>query len=541
MKTPRRQFLRAVTRGAFGASALGLFSSGRVSAQDSFSARIFIEPDKVVRRIPKEMYGTTVEWRANASGLWQPEHDRFDPDVVGLTRELSPGIVRFPGGLLTDFYHWENGIGAREARPRTEPWPEGPLSDNNVGTDEMLDFAGQLGASLLLSVNAGTGTPEEAGAWVRYVNGSQPGRVKHWEVGNELYNVGGFAALYVTVRPEVYAERFLYFAREMRREDPSIKIGAIGGENYGRYILVDYPAWNPILLTAAGQEIDFISLHNAFSPVNLYDQDLDVRTVYAAMLASPQAIRRNLRTVGLQIDILVPQRRNDIRIAVTEWGPLFHFEPSPYVLHVRTLGSALYIASALKQFIDTPRVNLTCTFTLLSDGFIGWLGKRNGEWAANAQCFALQMFTRHFGPWRVLSYYGCPTFDSTQVGIFEAETGVPTLDVLASLDEDRRTLFLMVVNKHFDLPADAAIDLGNFRPSGAGTAWTLDGTGLDANTGTDLSGWGLPAQDEINPRFLQGGPSEVAITSAPLDGVRREFRYRFPPHSITSIEIPGRL
>ena len=47
-------------------------------------------------------------------------------------------------------------------------------------------------------------------------------------------------------------------------------------------------------MTKAGEEIDFISVHNAFSPVNLYDQDLDVRTVYTGMLASPQAIRRNM-------------------------------------------------------------------------------------------------------------------------------------------------------------------------------------------------------------------------------------------------------
>ena len=536
----RRGFLKA-TSGAAGATALGLFCPQRVSAQESFSSRIFVEPDKIIRPIPRELYGTTIEWRNGGSGLWRQDLDGFDPDVIRLSEDLKPGLVRFPGGLLTDFYHWEGGIGPRSERGVAEPWPEGPLSTNSLGTDEMLEFARLAGGKLLVSVNAGTGTPEEAGRWVRHINGSSPGQVKYWEVGNELYNTGGFAALYVTVRPEVYAERFLYFAREMRREDPTIKIGAIGGENFGRYILVDYPAWTPILLTAAGEEIDFISVHNAFSPVNLFDQDLDVRTVYTGMLASPQAIRRNLRTLGIEIDILVPHRRSNIRIGISEWGPLFQFEPSPYVLHVRTLGSALYIASTLKQFIDSPRVNLSCTFNLLSDGFIGWIGKRDDSWIPNAQYLALQMFTRHFGYWRVLSYYGSPSFDSTLVGIFEPETKVPTLDVLVSLDEERRTLFLMVINKHFDLPADAVIDLGSFRPAGHGTAWMLNGTGIDANTGTAIGDWGVPAQDEKNPRFLLGDPTEVAISSQPVYGIRKEFRYRFPAHSITSIEIPGRL
>jgi alpha-N-arabinofuranosidase len=484
------------------------------------------------------LYGTAIEWRNDASGLWRPDLDDFDPDILRLTQEMNPSLIRFPGGLLTDFYHWKDGIGPRPERVTVEPWPEGPPSPTTFGTDEVLNFAHQVGGNVLPSVNIGTGTAQEAAEWVRYINDGRPGYTKYWEVGNEIYNTGGFAALYVTMPPEKYANKFVEFARAMKEEDPNIKVGGVGHENYGRYILSDYPAWNPYLLTIAGDDIDFVATHNAFAPVNLNDQDLDVRTVYTNMLAAPQAVRRNLRTISTEIDYLAPKRRKEIGIGVSEWGPLFQFEPSPYVLHVRTLGSALYIASVLKQFIDTPKVMMSCTFNLVSDGFIGWIAKRGNEYIANAQLLALKMFTRYFGDIRVSSRYGCPTFNSTALGIFEAEENVPYLDVLASVSQDKSKLYVMIVNKHFDSPFDVIINISGFKPSSRGTAYTLTGTGLDANTGADLGGWGEQKEDEVNPRFYLGAPSEVYIDTALATGLKEEFTWTVPAHSIVSLEIP---
>lgn len=535
MEVTRRGFTRA---GA--ASVANILLPKRGSAAPVLNARVWVEADQIFRTIPREFYGTTIEWRSDASGLWRPDLDDYDPDILRITQELNPALVRFPGGLLTDFYHWKNGIGPRESRIQSEPWPDGPISTNNFGTDEALHFAEAVGAKLLTSVNAGTGTAQEAADWVRYINGSSPGRVKYWEVGNEIYNQGGFAALYVTMQPDKYANLFVEYARAMKAEDPSIKVGGVGLENYGRYILSNYPAWNQYLLTIAADDIDYIATHNAFAPVNLTDQDLDVRTVYTAMLAAPQAVRRNLRTLSTEIDILATKRRQEIGIGITEWGPLFQFEPSPYVLHVRTLGSALYIGSIIKQLISSPKTVLSCTFNLVSDGFIGWIGKRNGDYIANAQVLALKMFTKYFGQYAVMSRYGCPAFSSTQVGIFEPEDNVPYLDVLASLSSSKDRLYVMVINKHFDSPFQVIINLSGFDSAGRGVAWTLNGTGIDANTGTDIGGWGTPIEDAVNPRFMLGAPSEVYITSSVVDGIKDEFTYTFPAHSITSIEIPRR-
>ena len=47
---------------------------------------------------------------------------------------------------------------------------------------------------------------------------------------------------------------------------------------------------------------------------------------------------------------------NEIGLAVTEWGPWFQVDPQGrYTDHVKTLGSALYVASTLKVFVEELR------------------------------------------------------------------------------------------------------------------------------------------------------------------------------------------
>jgi len=340
------------------------------------------------------------------------------------------------------------------------------------------------------------------------------------------------------MQPQDYAAKVREFSQAMRQVDPTIKIGGIGLENFGNYQLNSYPDWNAYLLSTAGDSIDFMSVHNAYSPVNYFDQDLDCRTVYTAMLAFPYAVRKNLAALATQIDILAPQYTSNIGLTVTEWGPLFQFSPSPYVLHVRTLGSALYIASVLKQLIDSPRVLASCTFDLVSTGFIGWIAPRQGVYIKNAQCFAMQMYTLHFGSFHVNSYYLSPTFSTISVGGVAAQTGVPYLDVVTSLSDDQNTLYMMVINKNFDRSISAEINfVSGFTPQSSGTAWVLSGTGIDANTGADNQGWGEQAQDVINPQFSNGDPSAVSISSHPVNGIRDGFTYVFPAFSVTSLEM----
>jgi alpha-N-arabinofuranosidase len=525
--------------GAAGAAAL--------APRAILKAKAEVDATAVVRRIPRTLYGANLEWIWNGNFFWKESTGDLDPDAIRLTRDLGVSLIRYPGGQYSDFYHWQRGIGHHDQRPDTlHAAGKGDRSRPNFGTDEALHFAEQARAELLITVNAGTGDPREAAEWVRYVNRTSQ-RVRFWEVGNELYmNEGSATSRAITMSPSRYANRLVEFVREMKTADPSIKVGAIGGENHGRYINVNYPDWNRTILERASDQIDFLAVHNAYSPVLITGDDQDMRKVYRAMLASPVLIARNLRTVEKQIADYAPARASHIAIAVTEWGPLFQFDPaSRYVDHGKTLGSALFVASALKAFIESPRTEIANFFLLNDMSVLGLIGSRRGDfppnpdWAPTARYFAIQMYTRYFGDQLVRTDTTVAGYDSEAVGLVDPVANVPYLDVVSSLSADGSRLHIIAVNKHFDSSIETSISLRGFSPAAVGTAWTLTGTGIDAHTGTtplrvpNLP-WGRQIEDPENPRFYSKEQDAVTLSSAPFP-VGEPLTYRFPPHSVTSL------
>jgi alpha-L-arabinofuranosidase len=514
-----------------------------IEQASSSSAVIHVQADHVVRTIPATLYGTNTEWIWNANGLWDEDRRSFRPELVNLTRNLHVSVIRFPGGIFADFYHWKNGIGPQNKRKTARSFPSGTDSQNSVGTDEITDFAQQVGAQLMFTVNIVTGTPEEAAAWVEYVNSRSSGvKVKYWELGNESYLNGGMEfQKKAAMSPNEYAKKFLLFAKAMRAVDPEIKLGAISDANIDPRIT--NPDWTPTLLRTAGTQIDFLAVHNAYAPAIDKDQNWSVETVYGAMLAAPILIKRNLSELRNTIRSTVPERAGRIQIAVTEWGPYFEIVPSSrWVDHGKTLGSALYVASAMKAFIESPDVDIANYFQLVDSLYMGSIGFRNGEPTPKASYFALQMYTTHFGQLLVDSTTVGPTYTNEQVGRVTAIPGVPYLETVSSLSGDRRTLYLMVINKNLKQAIPAKLRFEGFSAQPKATVWQLNGTAIDANTGTQMAQnakvkWGRQASVA---RFGQGGPGEVRVEESTLQIGDGRFNYEFPAHSVTAIEIHRR-
>jgi len=516
---------------------------GSAAPGAAIEARVAIDASKEIRNIPATLYGMNLEWIWDGNGIWDKDRNALDPRIVSLTKDLGTTLLRFPGGIFSDFYHWRDGTGAQAKRPTTKSMPGGAESVHRFGTDEALAFAAQTGSHLLITVNAGTGTAQEAADWVRYVN--RNGRqVEYWEVGNELYIKGGQRAFdESTMPPERYAQKFLEFARAMRAADSGIKIGAIGDENFGDIASHAYGDWTSKVLSIAGKEIDFLSIHNGYSPVLFQDKGAPLRRVYGAMLAAPELLRNSLAATAAKVQTLGPERAAHIRLAITEWGPYFQLTPDGrYVDHVKTLGSALYVASAMKAFIESPQTDIATGFKLVDPLFQGWIGKRNGEWITTAPYYALQLYTRHFGSVLVSSNTQVAGYNSQPVGLVGAASNVPYLDIVASRGSDGRTLYVMGINKNFDQPVKAQIAIAGRTVSGEATAWTLNGTGVDANTGTrpfEAPGvrWAKQEADSANPRFNSGGDNEITFRSSPVPGIKSKFEYTFPAHSVTSLEV----
>jgi alpha-L-arabinofuranosidase len=210
------------------------------------------------------------------------------------------------------------------------------------------------------------------------------------------------------------------------------------------------------------------------------------------------------------------------------------------------MGSALLAASTLKAFIESPQTQIA-NFHVLNDvSIMGWLGTLNGQWpsnpvwAATARCYAFELFTKYFGARLIRSTVASPTFNTQAVGAVQAVANVPWLDVVSSLSADGKTMYVIGINKHFDENIAAAFALKSFSPAKTGVAWTVNGTGIDANTGTvplQIPGvvWALQHQDPENPQFYNGAPQQITMTSAPVSGISSNFTYTFPAHSVTAL------
>ena len=119
-----------------------------------------------------EHLGTCVD-----EGIWVGEHSPIPNlggirrDVIAALRKLNPPVLRWPGGCFADDYHWEDGIGPRDARPRrVNIWWGDTIENNHFGTHEFMQLCGLLGAQPYLCGNVGSGSPREMRDWVEYCN-----------------------------------------------------------------------------------------------------------------------------------------------------------------------------------------------------------------------------------------------------------------------------------------------------------------------------------------------------------------------------------
>ncbi|MBW6396777.1 hypothetical protein KPL78_02910 [Roseomonas sp. HJA6] len=517
------------------------------AAVADIAARVRVDTTTIRRSIPRDLFGTNIEVIRDANGLWDARRNRLDPDVVAMARDMGITLVRFPGGVWSDAYDWRNGIGPQSARATTPTHPGAEERFRHVfGTDEALAFAQEIGGSLLITVNAGHGTPELAADWVRYVNGEggrapRNGRVTWWEIGNELYMAGDASGGSTT--PDRYADRVVQFARAMRAVDPNIRIAAIGLRNFGRYRFNAHDNWNEVVLRRAGSEIDLLAVHNAYSPLVPDARGADPLDVYAAMWAFPQLIARNLADTRAEIARFAPGRR--IGIGITEWGPLFAIDPaSPFIDHVKTLGSALFVASALRVFAEDPSVELANFFKLNESLFMGWIGRRGNQWAMTAPAMAFRMVARGMESGLLAASTEVATYASRALGFVDRVTAAPYLDVLASASPERDVATVLLINRHPAAAIATRVTLGGAAGAALVTAETLTGDAPDANTGTDVLRipglrWGDQARVGSRGRFQQGAEGEIRLERQSLGPAGADTAIRVPPHSITLLRFEG--
>jgi alpha-L-arabinofuranosidase len=233
--------------------------------------RILIDPSHSLGSVDRKVFGGFVEHHGRCiyGGLYEEDSPLADArgfrtDVLDLLRGLRLGVLRWPGGNFVSNYHWTDGIGPKVARPRRPELDWRGEESNTFGTDEFLLYCAELGTEPYICLNMGTGTLEEALAWVEYCDGAgdtawarrrrqngraEPYQVHYWGLGNEMYGdwqVGALSA-------DEYVRTATRWARAIRMLDPQAKLVSCGMHGWND--------WDRVVGDELAPLVDYHSLH----------------------------------------------------------------------------------------------------------------------------------------------------------------------------------------------------------------------------------------------------------------------------------------
>jgi len=301
-------------------------------------------------------------------------------DVVGLLKEISVPVLRWPGGNFILDYPWKDGLLPVDQRPpiKSRMAETLPLSDNcdfhEIGIDEFIALCRHLNAEPFITVNvcpAESGTPQEAADWIEYCNGSpetkwgavrasrgqrEPYAVKLWSIGNENWGAhmleGHFDA-------STYSRHVAAFAPAMHKADPSITLVGVG---------MPAQIWDGIVAAEAGAHMDWLSAHDYFRHKGA------APVTYKDFADAPQAnTAQKLKLCRETIDAKCPAGKK-IGIAFDEWNRwhLWFANPVDHVWDVGPQDGAFAAAMLNMLCRETHRLNipLAALFQPVNEGAI---------------------------------------------------------------------------------------------------------------------------------------------------------------------------
>lgn len=409
----------------------------------------------------------------------------FNPTTLELLREFGVTSIRWPGGNFASQYRWRDGVGPPADRPVVPNCNWGGLERNYLGTNEFLRFCELADVDPLVTVGAWTHVPpEEAGAWVEYVNGStdtemgalraahgypEPWGVTAWQVGNEVwgsYQVGHTDAA-------GYADRYEAYHEAMTAADPSIEIDAVGidpgytefsdGSAFGRG-LGRRPTWNEVVFERAGARIEGLDVHQYTRGVKL---DAARRLWLARNGADPVTYNEVLVNFPTQFGRLLDEVReraaargvDDLRLNVGEWN----LQPAVGEGWPRagypTMAHAAYVASTFNTFV---RRGEAVRLAYQRDNTLYFRPYPRDTRPVNPGNYVRRLYGEHLadGDWHHLPVdVDCATFTVPKTGIrIRRSEAVPYLDVAAVRSAGGRVV-VFAVNRNLRTSCEMRLDV----------------------------------------------------------------------------------
>ena len=361
----------------------------------------------------------------------------------------------------------------------------------------------------IITVNMGTGTPEEAAAWVYYANKVKGYGIKYWEINNEIsgyWEIGG------PLGAKDYAQRAIEFIEAMKAVDPTIEVIVTGGcppdewsHHYDtkRYIeaFLEY-----FYQKGRSHLVDIVGMH--WYPYWQNDNE-------ATALSRATLWDEWLPEIKNWINLYTPQP-NKVKISLSEYSS------GGATANTCKLMEALFTVDWLLCFIKNggDMTNKWDVFNGLSIGPDGTYGDHafmeNGQLSGEYSRYAYQPRSSY---WALYTLYHLFSSSSTNT-LVETNSNQPLLRVYANKRTDK-VLSIIVVNKDPYEDYTATINVSNFVPKSRCKVYTFSANEyVWHNHGVNSYA------DPSNP------PSESEINN-----VSNSFTYTFPKYSITLINL----
>ena len=281
----------------------------------------------------------------NNANLWMSQMVT-EPALMNHLNLLTPNIIRFPGGNITNVFFWNAAVNQPPADvpdslfdsngrkiPANFWWFGKNTASWTLSVDNYYEMLNQTYSTGIICVNYsyaryGTGPDPAATAahyaaeWVRY----DDGRTKFWEIGNEDFGPWQAGYKIDTKRnqdgqPEIitgtiYGKHFKAFADSMRKAaqeiGSTIYIGAqLIEDPVGNSWIPPARTWNKDFFTQAGNAADFSIVHNYFTN---YGENSNAATILNSAATRTTNIMNYMKQTTSENQVLLKP------IALTEWN-----------------------------------------------------------------------------------------------------------------------------------------------------------------------------------------------------------------------------
>ena len=467
---------------------------------DTSAVRVRVDAGQVVRTVDARHFGINAV-------MWDSYFDT--PGTLSALRELDVQALRFPGGSPSDDYHWAFNRNGHNLWHWATPF------------SSFVHIATNLHAQVFITVNYGSGTPEEAAAWVRCANITNHCGFKYWEIGNENYGNWEHDENSPPHDAVTYARRAKEFFRQMKAVDPSIKIGVVITESFrdrigvpldalanlklGEFLTQGYRGWTPTLLATLkelGVTPDFVICHRYPESVPGCEDDAYLLQSTTRWTADAAAARQQLRTyfgsAGTNVELLCTEN-NSIGEKTGK--------------QTTSLVNALYLADSFGQIVQTE-----------FNSFLWWNLRNIPDHNANnsPRLYGWRQYgddgvmcgndTRYptFYTYKLLKY-----FAHAGDRIVRAASDSKVLSAYAAHRADG-TLSLLIINKGPGATLQANVSITGFQSASSATIYS----------------YGIPQDEAARTRK---GLQDIAQTA--FGGAATEFPCTFAPYSATVIVL----